>query len=203
MTDSRLFCTRIHEVPQHWEALAGDLVYMRGRDVWQSILHWPLNLTLVRIPRDSWSAALLLFGIRIVSYTVFFLFSVNNNQVSFEDNLFGYNDNGDKRVHVISWDKFGSYQVRGQTLTEVNLLTSGRGTPSGRIWIEYCGVQLSVFVNNGGDSKPSSPVLSVPFDASSLFDVSQPVYLGFTSGAWEASHHDIMSWQLNQDCALF
>ena len=72
--------------------------------------------------------------------------------------------------------------------------TDDSGTPSGRVWIDYDGSTINVFINKTGDSKPGSPTMTAPFNLSDLFSETN-VVLGFTAGTGgQDDNHDFIDW---------
>ena len=110
-------------------------------------------------------------------------------------------DAGENNIHIRSVDDQGSFTEIAQTTGDLMIRTSETGSPSGRMWVDYCAGVLSVYLSTSHvegvfvDAKPSQPLLSANVDLRSSVNVEQELYVGYTSGKFgQADFHDIMSW---------
>lgn len=95
----------------------------------------------------------------------------------------------------MSVDETGVASSVAQTPTEVDMLTDPFQVTSGRVWIEYCaGGILTVYLNNDGDEKPVTPVLTTTVQ-DLPFVADETVYVGFSAGTGTlAAIHDVTTW---------
>lgn len=112
-------------------------------------------------------------------------------------------DDTENHVSIKSIDGAGDVtEYTEVALDEDDLRTEEDGSGSGRVWIEYDGSTIKVYLNSDGDTKPAAPITShLGFDLSSFFAASTTTYVGFTAGMWAAGdYHDVLDWTFWEAC---
>jgi len=113
-------------------------------------------------------------------------------------------DQHGNQIAIATIDAGGTVTTHAYT-SDIDIRTDDDGVETGRVWIEYDGTKLKVYLDSDGDTKPSSPTLSVDdnIDLSDLF-YGPAVNVGFTAATGsQADFHDVMNWNFRHNCEYY